>query len=186
VTLFTLRDRIKTERIHDGHIINLRIDTLQVEDGTTVLREVIEHNGGVVIAAQTAEHELLFVQQYRYSLDQTIIELPAGRIEKGEDPFLAAQRELIEETGFRASQWRTLTSLYSAPGFCDEVLHLYHASDLAFEGKKLDMDEETDVVKLSVDEAWSMVESGAIRDAKTVAGIAFCRLFNSPDPDSHP
>lgn len=167
-----MRDRIKSERIYDGHIFNLRIDTLRSNDGISVIREVVEHGGGVVIAAQNEQGEVLLVKQYRYSFDQTILELPAGRIEKGEDPYLAAQRELVEETGFRAGTWKALSNLYSAPGFCTEILYMYQASDLNFEGKCLDMDEETEVIKLSVAQAWELVRKGEIRDAKTVAGLA--------------
>lgn len=171
MTLFTRAHLKDTRRIHEGSIINLRADTLTAPDGQSVIREVVEHNGGVVIASQPASDRVLLVSQYRYSIDSELLELPAGRIEKGEDPFPAAKRELIEETGFKAGHWQELGRLYSAPGFCDEVLYMYHARELEFVGKDLDFDEETEVLDLSLKEAWSMIAQGKIRDAKTVAGL---------------
>lgn len=171
MTLFTRAHLKDTRRIHEGSIINLRADTLTAPDGQSVIREVVEHNGGVVIASQPAKDRVLLVCQYRYSIDTELIELPAGRIEKGEDPFPAAKRELIEETGFEGQNWREMARIYSAPGFCDEVLYMYHAQDLKFVGKDLDFDEETEVLHLSLKEAWGMIAQGKIRDAKTIAGL---------------
>ena len=173
--LFTINDRIKSDKLYEGKIFDIRLDKLRSKEGVEVEREVVEHNGGVVVLAQPDEEKIILIKQYRYSLDKTIFELPAGRIEQGEDPKLAAQRELTEETGYRASSWDTLTELYSAPGFCTEILYLYRASDLEFKGKNLDPDEETDVVIMDIKDAWSMVLDGSIKDAKTVAGLALLR-----------
>jgi len=178
VTLFTRDHCIDTERVHEGGIINLRIDRL-INEGIEVEREVVEHNGGVVIAAQPALDRILLIRQYRYSIDEELIELPAGRIEKGEDPFPAARRELTEETGFEAKEWKDLSKMFSAPGFCNEILYLYGASDLNFVGKNLDIDEHTDVMDISLREAWQLVLDGKIRDAKTIAGIALLLLPKS-------
>lgn len=171
MTVFTREDKVATVRVHEGGIINLRIDTLRSVDGLEVVREVVEHNGGVVIAAQPDADRVLLIRQYRYSIDEELIELPAGRIEKGEDPFPAARRELQEETGFEAKNWQELSRMFSAPGFCDEILYLYRANDLSFVGKNLDIDEHTDVMDLKLEEAWDLVVQGQIRDAKTIAGL---------------
>lgn len=171
MTVFTREDKVGTVRVHEGGIINLRIDTLRSVDGLEVVREVVEHNGGVVIAAQPDAERVLLIRQYRYSIDEELIEFPAGRIEKGEDPFPAARRELREETGFEAKNWKELSRMFSAPGFCDEILYLYLATDLSFVGKNLDIDEHTDVMDLKLDEAWDLVVQGKVRDAKTIAGL---------------
>ncbi len=178
MTVFTHDDRVDTVRVHEGGIINLRIDTLRKSDGLEVIREVVEHNGGVVIAAQPAPDRVLLIRQYRYSIDEELIELPAGRIEKGEDPFPAARRELQEETGFEAQDWSELSRMFSAPGFCDEILYLYSASGLTFVGKNLDIDEQTDVMDLSLEEAWKLVVDGKVRDAKTIAGLGLLLQAN--------
>lgn len=171
MVLFTRQNRQSTRRIHEGHIINLRMDTVRTPDGHEATREVVEHNGGVVIASLTAEQKVVLVKQYRYSIDRDLLELPAGRIEANEDPFPAARREFTEETGYFAHQWKELSRFYSAPGFCDEILYMYLATDLEMREKKLDFDEETEVVEISLAEGWDMVMDGRIQDAKTIAGL---------------
>lgn len=173
--LFTTEDRTDSKKLYEGHIFSVRLDNLRSKEGVEVTREVVEHNGGVVVIARPEPSKVILVRQYRYSLDKEILELPAGRIEVGEDPMVAAKRELTEETGYEASQWRTVTDLYTAPGFCTEVLYMYEASNLSFKGKNLDMDEETEVVVMDVSEAWAKVLDGTIKDAKTVAGIGLVR-----------
>ncbi len=168
--LFTRKHCTSSKRLWEGGIIKLRVDTLNSE-GHETIREVVEHNGGVVIAGCNSEGKVLLVRQYRYSLDQDLLELPAGRIEAGEDPLPAAQRELTEETGYSAESWSELSRMFTAPGFCNEVLYLYHAQNLSFKGKNLDFDEETEVLELTLEEAWQMVQEGKIQDAKTIAGL---------------
>lgn len=175
MTLFTTEHKTSSKRIFDGVILNLRLDTLE-DGGKTVTREIVEHNGGVVIIAQPSENEVILIKQYRYTFDRYILEFPAGRIEKGEDPLPAAQRELIEETGFNAQNWQDLGVLLSAPGFCTEKLYMYRASGLNFQGKELDDDEETEVIVLPVEEARALLMAEDIKDAKTLAG-----LFLLPD-----
>lgn len=170
MALFTRAHLKETKRLHEGDIINLRVDILDGGD-RNIIREVVEHNGGVVIASQPAPDQVILVRQYRYSIDQDLLELPAGRIEKGEDPYLAAQRELTEETGYEATDWLELSRMFTAPGFCNEILYLYLAQNLVFKGKDLDFDEETVVVILTLDKAWEMVAQGTIQDAKTIAGL---------------
>lgn len=168
--LFTREHKVASKRIWDGHIINLRVDELDNE-GSKTTREVIEHNGGVVIAGVTAEDKVILIKQYRYSLDKELIELPAGRIEMGENPAHAAIRELTEETGYRAENWKELARMYTAPGFCNEILYVYLATELQHVGKNLDYDEETEVLELTLAEAWKLVTEGIIEDAKTIAGL---------------
>jgi ADP-ribose pyrophosphatase len=177
VALFTAKHLLQSRRVYEGDIINLRVDELQAGGGQKTIREVVEHNGGVVIACQPTIGEVVLIKQYRYSVDREIIELPAGRIEKAEPPLKAAQRELTEETGYKAADWEEKAAFYSAPGFCNEVLHFYRASNVEFVGKSLDADEETDVLILPLQKAWQLVESREIVDAKTIAGLAM--LFSA-------
>ncbi len=171
MTLYTRQGKIGSELIYGGQIINLRVDTVK-SDGKTVTREVIEHNGGVIIACQPQPDQVVLVRQYRYALDKEIIELPAGRLNRGEVPLLAAQRELKEETGYHAKSWNQKATMYSAPGFCDELLYFFHATEADLGEKTPDEDEETEVIVSPVKKAWQMVISGDIADAKTIAGLA--------------
>lgn len=171
MALYT-REHLKgSEQIFAGHIFSVRKDALQHEGRNAISREIVEHNGGVVIACQPAPGSVLLISQYRYPVDEVLIELPAGRVEPGEDRLLAAKRELTEETGWIARNWTTLNHMYSAPGFCTELLSFYHATDLVWAGKNLDEDEETEVIQVELEEAWSWVRAGKIRDAKTVAAL---------------
>lgn len=171
MAVFKVAHKVESKRIYEGDIVNFRVDTVRLEDGKETTREVVEHNGGVVIACQPTEDEVVLIRQYRYSVDEELIELPAGRIEAGEPPLGAAQRELTEETGYLARHWRELSRMYTAPGFCNEMLYMYHASEVELVEKNLDDDEETEVLLLPLAEAWQLVLDGKIRDAKTVSGI---------------
>jgi ADP-ribose pyrophosphatase len=176
VALFTREHFVSSNRIYEGHIVNLRVDQLKLPDGHEVLRELVEHNGGVVIIAQPKPESIILIRQYRYSVDEELLEFPAGRVEKGEDPFVCAKRELIEETGYQAANWEPFAEFFTAPGFCNEILRMYRATDLTFVGKSLDHDEETDAFEIEIAEAWKLVKQGKVRDAKTVAGLGL--LFN--------
>ncbi len=176
MALYTRQDTETSKRIYEGAIINLREDSLKNSHGTCT-RAVVEHNGGVFIACQPEPDKVILIKQYRYSIDEELIELPAGRIEKGEEPLPCAQRELIEETGYKAEKWQELSRMFTAPGFCDELLYLYLATDITFVGKNLDHDEETEVLILPVKQAWQMVLDGKVRDAKTIAGLGMLREF---------
>jgi ADP-ribose pyrophosphatase len=169
LTLYTRKDTVDTKRIFDGQIFNVRLDTLRNQAGKQITREVVEHLGGVVIACKPSPNEVLLVKQYRYAIDRDLIELPAGRLNKGEDRLSAAKRELIEETGYEAKSWVELPAMFSAPGFCDELLTCYLASDISWVGKNLDEDEETDVMQISLTDAWQLVLDGKVTDAKTMA-----------------
>ncbi len=175
MVLVTRENSVESKRLFDGYIISLRQDKLKLPDDTIVTREIVEHNGGVVIACQPQPDQIILIRQYRYPIDKEILELPAGRIEVGEDPLICAKRELTEETGFKAQGWQEMARFYSAPGFCNELLYLYKASSIEFEGKRLDIDEETEVLVFPLEEAWSLCLSGKIQDAKTIAGLALLR-----------
>lgn len=162
---------LKQDYLYRGKIINLRVDNAELPDGTTALREVIEHPGGVCVAALTEKEELLFVEQFRYPYMETVLELPAGKLEYGEDPFEAGKRELLEETGAAAKNYRDLGKLYPTPGYCGEIIHMYLAENLTFSEQHLDEDEFLEVRRIPLEEAFQMVMRNEIRDSKTQVGI---------------
>ncbi len=162
---------LKKEYIFKGRIINLRVDDALMPDGKTALREVVEHPGGVCVAALTDENELLFVEQFRYPYSEVVLELPAGKLEYGEDPFLAGKRELKEETGAQASEYEELGKLYPTPGYCGEIIHMYLAKGLSYGEQQLDSDEFLEVKRIPLETAFKMVMNNEILDSKTQVGI---------------
>lgn len=162
---------LKQTYIYRGKIVCLRVDEAELPNGTTAPREVVEHPGGVCVAALTENRELLFVEQFRYPYMETVLELPAGKLEYGEDPFEAGKRELSEETGASANSYRDLGKLYPTPGYCGEIIHMYLAQDLTFSEQHLDADEFLEVRRIPLEEAFQMVMRNEIRDSKTQVGI---------------
>lgn len=162
---------VKQDYIYKGKIVNLRIDDALLPNGTTAKREIVEHPGGVCVAALTDNNELMFVEQFRYPYFEVVLELPAGKLEYGEDPFEAGKRELREETGATASEYEDLGKLYPTPGYCGEIIHMYLAKNLSFGEQDLDSDEFLEVKKIPLEKAFQMVMNNEIRDSKTQVGI---------------
>lgn len=165
-------ERVHREEIYKGHVIDVYRDTLRTAEGHELKRDLVAHKGAVVILAVDGE-ELLFVRQYRYPAEQELLECVAGGLEPGEDPATAADRELQEEIGFKAGRLTKLSAFYSAPGFCNELLHLYLAEELTPSKLPGDEDEQIEVVRLTLPAALAMARSGEIRDAKTLAALLF-------------
>ncbi len=158
---------LSSERVYDRWL-GLRVDKLRYTSGREVVHDVVEHGGGVALLPIDAEGRVLFVSQYRHAIGRELLELPAGTIDEGEDPEACAQRELQEETGFRAGSIERLGGFYSAPGYCTEYLPAYLCTDLV--ASKLEGDEESiDVVPIPLEEALRMAGAGEIEDAKTLA-----------------
>lgn len=162
---------VEKNYVYEGKIINVRRDKAELHNGNPCTREVVEHNGGVCVAALTDEKELIFVRQFRYPYMEVVLELPAGKLEKGEDPFEAGKRELEEETGTVAGKYYDLGKFYPTPGYCGEIIHLYAASDLTATQMNPDEDEFLEVEKIHIDKAVEMVINNEIRDGKTIALI---------------
>ncbi len=162
---------ISTQRIFQGRVLGLRVDTVRLHDGKTSTREIIEHHGAVVVVPIDAEDRVLLVRQYRKAVEQALLELPAGGLNAGEEPAAAAIRELREEVGVSARSLQPLGGFYSAPGFCQEYLWLYLATDLHESPLDPDEDEFVVVEPTPFTEAIAMIERGELRDAKTVAGL---------------
>lgn len=165
---------LSSEIVFDGKIMTVRRDKVEISTGQTSSREVVEHSGGVVILAfckKDGVEKILMVKQFRYPLKEPVLELPAGKLEKGENPFEAAKRELTEETGYKAADWQDLGYIYTSPGYSDEKLYLYKASDLKFVGECPDEGEILVEYEFSVDEVKEMVKNGEISDAKTICAL---------------
>ena len=160
-----------------GRIINLRVDTALLPNGSSATREVVEHPGGVCVAALTEDGCLLFVRQFRYPYQKVLLELPAGKLDPGEDPLEAGKRELREETGAEAARYESLGELYPSPGYCGEIIHLYAATGLTFGQMSPDEDEFLEVEKIPLEEAARMVLDNEIADAETQAAVlkVYCR-----------
>lgn len=163
---------ISSEIKYQGYIVNVRRDDVLLSNGHEHFREVIEHPGGVVIVPVTNDNRIILVRQWRYPVGQELTEVPAGKLNRGEDPFLAAKRELEEETGYFANKWEPLGSIYTAPGFCDEKLYLYKAYDLTKSKQKLDFGEIVEPLIVDINQAWDMIKEGKIVDAKTIVGLS--------------
>lgn len=159
------------EYVYNGKVIDVRRDNVEIATGQKSIREVVEHSGGVVIVAQKTPETILMVKQFRYPIKKTALELPAGKLEKGEEPFPAAKRELEEETGFQAQNWKSLGFINTSPGFCDEKLYLYHASDLSFVGEHPDDGEIIQAFEYKIEEIFDKIKSGEINDAKTICAL---------------
>ena len=157
--------------IYQGKILNLRVDTAGLPNGKEAPREFVEHNGGVTVAALTDDAKLIFVRQFRYPYMEEVLELPAGKLEKGEDPLEAGKRELREEAGVTAEQYINLGEFYPSPGYTNEVIYLYGARNLTQVEQELDEDEFLNVEYISLDKAVDMVLSNEIKDGKTQAAV---------------
>lgn len=160
---------VNKKYVYKGRIINVRCDDAALPNGKPCTREVVEHNGGVCIAPITDDNELIFVRQFRYPYMEEILELPAGKLEKGEDPFEAGKRELEEETGTVADEYFDFGKFYPTPGYCGEIIHLYAAKGLKATAMHPDDDEFLEVIRIPIAKAVDMVMNGELRDGKTQA-----------------
>ena len=168
-------DVVKTRRIYEGRVVNVRVDDVKLPNGRVSAFEIVEHNGGVCIVAQPAPDSIVLVKQYRPATGRTLLEVPAGKLEKGEDPAVCARRELLEETGYRCERLRKLWSFFTAPGFCSELLHLFVAEGLTPGKAQPEENESISLEIVRVDDAWAMVERDEIPDAKTQIAISWTR-----------
>lgn len=169
--------QIKSEKIFDGQILKLFFDQVRLPNGKTATREKISHPGAVGMVPVTDDGNVLLVRQYRYPVDDITIEIPAGKIDKHEVPEKCARRELAEEVGAVNGDLKLLSSFYTTPGFCDEVLHLYIATGFKISDNNLDEDEFLDIVSIKLYEAAKWIMEGKIKDSKTIIGILMAINF---------
>ncbi len=159
--------KLSSEEIFNGVAIHLFKDEILLPNGKKSVREVIRHPGAVCVLPLTEQGEIIFVNQFRYALGKVTLEVPAGKLEKGEDPLVAAMRELSEETGLDAKNVVAMGELYTTPALIDEIIYMYIATDLYQGEKHPDEDEFVDTVKIPLEKAVEMVMNGEIRDSKT-------------------
>lgn len=164
---------ISSQQIFAGRIIDVRVDTVELPDGSTSTREIVSHAGAVAILPLDHDGQIWLVRQFRKPLEKELLEIPAGTLEPGESPQDCAIRELEEETGLTAASWQSILSYYSAPGFCDEKLHLFMASELQPGKSHTDQDEFVEVVKMSLVEAYQAIFRGEIVDGKSIIAILY-------------
>lgn len=171
---------ISRKEIFNGHIIDVVLDDVQLPDGGTAKRELVFHPGGVAIIPITSENKIIMVKQFRKPLEQVILEIPAGKIDPGEQhiPEETAVRELEEETGYRAGALTHVTSMYLSPGFANEKLHIYYAENLekVENPRPQDEDEVLELYEFTLDEAKAEMIQGTICDAKTIFAIQYWEL----------
>ena len=168
---------VGTERIYEGHIINVRKDTVKMPDGNTATREVIEHSAAVCIVPVDENGNVILVRQFRIPTGGPLLEVPAGGVEEGEVSEEAVLRELQEEIGYTAGKLHHLASFWVAPGWATEFMHAYLATELTPSRLDADEDENIQVVRVPFDEAISMFKSGEIQDGKTIASMLLAQRF---------
>lgn len=164
----------KSDIVFKGHVFDIKVDKIIYDSGNEDRREVILHNGGAVVLPVKNDGKIVLVKQYRYPFDEFMYELPAGKLEKDEDPKNCATRELTEETGYTSEKISFLGKIYTSPGFCDEILYIYLAEDLVSGDHDREEGEDgMEVYELTIEEIDKMVAEGKIVDAKTISGLYF-------------
>src|SRR6266436_100376 len=174
--------KLDSKRIHTGRVINLDVDTVRFPDGSTGELEIIRHPGAAAVVPFASDPRgddptILLIQQYRYATNGTLIEIPAGRLNPGEEPRVCAQRELLEEVGVKARRLERLTTIWTTPGFTDERLHLFLAADLTAGQHAREPDEFIEVTPRRLSEVLKLIRSGVISDAKTIVALLFVAGF---------
>lgn len=169
--------KIASDDIYKGRIVHLHIDDVELIDGSQAKREIVEHDGGVTVIPVDSDGNVYCVRQFRYAFGESIIETPAGKLEKGEDPFQCAMRELGEETGFTADKYVYLGEFYPSPGYCHEKLYAYLALGLKKGEAHLDEGEFLDVLRIPLDNLVEMVMNNELHDAKTIIAVLKAKIY---------
>ena len=176
-TMKLFEKTVKEQEIYSGRIIRVHLDDVVLENGSETKREVVDHPGGVSVAVLTENNELILVRQFRYPYKQVLLELPAGKLEQGEDPFEAVKREQREETGTVGEHYISLGNVYPTPGYCGEIIRMYLARDLSFGDTDPDEDEFLGLERVPFSQLVEQVLSGEIKDAKTIAAVLKVKLL---------
>lgn len=167
---------MKSKSIYKGRIVTLNVDTVDLPNGATVNLEIIRHPGAAAVVPIKDDGTVVLIRQFRYAAAGFIYEIPAGTLHDGEDPLACAARELEEEIGYRATSFEHLTSILPAPGYTDEVIHIYKATGLTKGEQNLDHDEVLEIEEMPMEKAIAQIRQGAIRDSKTIVGLQLAYL----------
>ena len=159
------------KNIYTGKVVTLNLETVTLPNGATVELEVVRHPGAAAIVPMKDARTVILIKQYRLAAGGFIYEIPAGKLSPGEEPLHCAARELEEEVGYQAGTLELLTSIFTAPGFADEVIHIYRGTKLTPGRQNLSRDEVLNVVEVPLAQAVAMIQGGTIRDGKTIAGL---------------
>lgn len=162
---------LTSTQIYQGKVITVCQDTVELANGKTATREIVKHPGAVAIVPITDNDEIILVRQFRHAVANSLLEIPAGKLDPNETPALCAKRELIEETGFAAGQIQLLTTIFTTPGFSNEVLTIYLAEQLHYVGSCPDEDEFLELEYYPLAQIDELIASGQIQDAKTIIGL---------------
>jgi len=162
---------ISSQRIYDGRAVKLRVDTIRKPNGKITTREIVEHSDAVAVVVMDSKDRVILVRQYRKAVGKTLLEIPAGGVDPGEQPISSVRRELQEEIGYLPNKIDKLGGFYSAPGYCTEYLHLYLATYLIPSRLEAEDTDEIEVVRVPLDKVSDLIASGEIADAKSIAGL---------------
>jgi len=168
--LFTEKT-LQVDKKFEGRVFQVEVQTVEMPDGRPARREIVRHNGGACVVALDDRQCVYLVRQFRKPFDAELLEIPAGKLEPGEDPAVCAARELAEETGLRAGKIEFLTAVYPSPGYCSEILSIYLATDLTQGETHLDDGEHLSCHPVPLDVVLSMIDRGEIHDAKTLVAL---------------
>lgn len=167
---------ISSKPVFNGRLLHVHVDTVQLPNGKTTTREMADHQGAVAVVPVLPDGRIIFVKQFRYPMGTVMYEIPAGKIDPGEEPDHCARRELSEETGYEADRWEYLAPIATTPGFTNEVIHLYAAYGLQPHAQHTDEDEFISVEVLTLEQIMTMVAEGTLYDSKSLAALGLMSL----------